>query len=53
MKQTHLDYKTKLIIRMTTREDSGTYMLMAENINGKDIAYAEVIVLGKIILIIK
>lgn len=32
---------------MATREDSGTYTLTAENINGKDTAYAEVIVLGK------
>lgn len=47
MKQTHVDYNTKLIIRMATREDSGTYMLTAENVNGKDTAYAEVIVLGK------
>lgn len=46
MKQTHVDYNTKLIIRMATREDSGTYMLSAENINGKDTAYAEVTVLG-------
>lgn len=47
VKQTHVDYNTKLIIRMATREDSGTYTLTAENINGKDTAYAEVIVLGK------
>lgn len=46
VKQTHVDYNTKLIIRMATREDSGTYMLSAENINGKDTAFAEVIVLG-------
>lgn len=46
MKQTHIDYNTKLVIRMATREDSGTYILTAENINGKDTAYAEVIVLG-------
>jgi len=47
VKQTHVDYNTKLIIRMATREDSGTYTLTAENINGKDTAYAEVTVLGK------
>jgi len=46
VKQTHVDYNTKLIIRMATREDSGTYTLTAENINGKDTAYAEVTVLG-------
>lgn len=32
---------------MATREDSGSYIITAENINGKDTAYAEVIVLGK------
>lgn len=47
VKQTHVDYNTKLIIRMATREDSGSYIITAENINGKDTAYAEVIVLGK------
>lgn len=47
VKQTHVDYNTKLIIRMATREDSGSYILTAENINGKDTAYAEVTVLGK------
>lgn len=37
---------------MATREDSGSYMLTAENINGKDTAYAEVIVLGKYMYLI-
>lgn len=50
VKQTHVDYNTKLIIRMATREDSGTYMITAENINGKDTAYAEITVLGNLIL---
>lgn len=52
VKQTHVDYNTKLIIRMATREDSGTYILTAENMNGKDTAYAEVTVLGKINILI-
>lgn len=46
VKQTHVDYNTKLIIRLATREDSGSYIITAENINGKDTAYVEVTVLG-------
>lgn len=47
MIQTHINYNSKLSIRMAKREDSGYYMLTAENKFGKDIAYAEVTILGK------
>jgi predicted phage tail protein len=47
VKVTHSDYNTKLSVRGATRADSGTFIVTAENINGKDIAEVEVIVLDK------
>lgn len=41
------DYNTKIAISDTTRKDTGTYTIVAENVNGKDEAPVEVIVLGK------
>ncbi|KAF2885739.1 hypothetical protein ILUMI_20443 [Ignelater luminosus] len=41
----HSDYNTKINVRNATRADAGTYTVTAENINGKDIADVEVIVL--------
>lgn len=41
------EYATGLAVRMATRAESGKYTIIAENINGKDIAYVEVIVLDK------
>lgn len=41
------DYNTKLRVSGASREESGTYTIMAENCNGKDSADVEVIVLGE------
>lgn len=41
----HADYNTKIAVRNTTRGESGTYTVTAENANGKDIADVEVVVL--------
>nr|CAD7424747.1 unnamed protein product [Timema monikensis] len=43
----HTEYNTKLNVRMATRAESGTYTITAENINGKDTAEVDVIVLDK------
>lgn len=51
VKVVHTDYATKLSVRMATRKDSGKYKVMAENINGKDIAEVKVTVLGNHILL--
>lgn len=42
-----VDYNTNFSVRMATREESGKYQLIAENINGKDVAYVQVTVLDK------
>ncbi|XP_025833492.1 twitchin isoform X4 [Agrilus planipennis] len=41
----HSDYNTKISVKNATRAEAGTYTVTAENINGKDIADVEVIVL--------
>jgi hypothetical protein len=41
------DYRIKLVVRDATRADTGTYTLTAENVNGKDEAKVEVIVIGE------
>lgn len=41
------DYNTKIAITETTRKDSGVYTIIAVNVNGRDEAPVEVIVLGK------
>lgn len=45
VKVQHSDYFTKISVRNATRSDAGTYTVTAENVNGKDIADVEVIVL--------
>ena len=45
IKVQHLDYNTKISVRSITRSESGTYTVIAENDNGKDIADVEVTVL--------
>lgn len=50
-KVTHSDYNTKIVIRMATRAESGTYTITAENINGTDTAKVEVTVIGKFLFI--
>ncbi|KAE8573900.1 Putative twitchin [Halyomorpha halys] len=47
LKVSHFDYGTKISVRMATRKDSGKYKIIAENINGKDIAEVKVTVLDK------
>ncbi|KAI5726324.1 hypothetical protein M8J76_000791 [Diaphorina citri] len=47
IKVQHLDYNTKLGVRMAQRADAGFYTVTAENINGKDSVEVEVIVLDK------
>ena len=47
IKITNMDYNTKLNVRMATRDDSGVYTLTAENVNGKDEANVEVVVIDK------
>lgn len=47
IKQTHVDYNTKIVIRAATRADSGTYTVLAENVNGSDKADVKVTVLDK------
>lgn len=42
-----VDYNTQLNVRMATRAESGKYQIIAENINGKDVAYVKVTVLDK------
>jgi len=51
VKVNHVDYNSKLVVRMATRADSGTYTITADNINGNDTALVEVIVLGKLLKI--
>lgn len=51
VKVQHLDYNTKLSVRMAQREDAGYYTITAENINGKDSVEVEVIILGKFLKI--
>lgn len=46
IKVVHGEYNTKLVVRMATRADAGTYTLTADNINGNDTAKVEVTVLG-------
>lgn len=46
MKVQHSDYNTKLNCKSATRGDSGRYTITAENVNGKDVAEVEVIVLS-------
>lgn len=43
----HEPYNTKIAISDTTRANTGTYILKAENASGKDEAEVEVIILGK------
>lgn len=45
VKVQHSDYFTKISVRNATRSDAGTYTVTAENVNGKDIAEVDVIVL--------
>lgn len=45
VKVQHSDYFTKISVRSATRSDAGTYIVTAENVNGKDIAEVEVIIL--------
>lgn len=47
MKITTAEYNTKLNVRLTTRADSGMYTISAENINGKDIADVDVVVIDR------
>lgn len=47
IKITAVDYNTKLQVRMATRADSGVYTISAENVNGKDSADVDVIVIDK------
>lgn len=46
IKVQHLDYNTKLGVRMAQRADAGYYTVTAENVNGKDSVEVEVIILG-------
>ncbi|NEU36527.1 hypothetical protein GN156_38455, partial [bacterium LRH843] len=41
------DYNTKIAITETSRKDTGTYTVKAENINGVDEAPVEVVILDK------
>lgn len=41
----HSDYNTKITCKAARRGDSGRYAITAENVNGKDVAEVEVIVL--------
>lgn len=41
------DYNTKLRVVDAKRSDAGTYTLVAKNINGKDTATVNVLVLGE------
>lgn len=50
-KVTHGEYNTKIVVRMATRAESGTYTITAENINGSDTAKVEVTVIGEFILV--
>lgn len=45
VKVTHSDYFTKISVKSATRADAATYTVTAENVNGKDIAEVNVIVL--------
>jgi hypothetical protein len=47
IKINNTDYNTKLNVRMASRVDSGVYTIMAENVNGKDSADVEVVVIDK------
>lgn len=51
IKVQHLDYNTKLSVRMAQRGDAGLYRVTAENVNGKDSVEVEVIVIGKSVVI--
>ena len=42
-----VDYNTHLTVRMATRAESGKYQIIAENVNGKDMAYVKVTVMDK------
>ena len=46
----NVDYNAKITLSDTTRKDTSTYTIIAENESGKDEATVEVIVLGKCIL---
>lgn len=46
MKVQHSDYNSKIACKAATRADSGRYTITAENVNGKDVAEVEVIVLS-------
>ncbi|PSN48991.1 hypothetical protein C0J52_03867 [Blattella germanica] len=47
IKVKHVEYNTSINVRMATRAESGKYTITAENINGKDTAEVEVIVIDK------
>uniref|UniRef100_A0A8D8U7T9 Twitchin n=1 Tax=Cacopsylla melanoneura TaxID=428564 RepID=A0A8D8U7T9_9HEMI len=47
VKVQHLDYNTKLAVRMAQRCDAGYYTVTAENVNGKDSVEVEVIIIDK------
>lgn len=47
IKVKNVDYNTNLTVRMATRAESGKYQIIAENINGKDVAFVRVTVLDK------
>ncbi|XP_047102318.1 twitchin isoform X3 [Schistocerca piceifrons] len=47
IKVQHAEYNTKINVRMATRAESGKYKIVAENINGRDEAEVNVIVLDK------
>lgn len=53
IKVQHAEYNTKLNVRLATRAESGRYTITAENVNGKDTAEVDVIVLGTLLVIYK
>lgn len=44
------DYNTKIALSDTSRKDTGIYTIIAENINGRDEAPVEVVILGEHII---